>query len=67
LLPGVILDLKQKEETEMGKIKDTLFVVVLLIFGCAGIKTGQQMALFDETSRAYDRAIRWGEYEEAYA
>lgn len=51
----------------MGKIKDTLFVVVLLIFGCAGIKTGQQMALFDETSRAYDRAIRWGEYEEAYA
>jgi len=42
-------------------------VLVLLILGCAGIKTGQQMALFDETSRAYDRAIRWGDYEEAYA
>ena len=51
----------------MSKLKYTVFVVVLLIFGCAGIKTGQQMALFDETSRAYDRAIRWGEYEEAYA
>ena len=51
----------------MSKLKYTIFVVVLLVFGCAGIKTGQQMTLFDETSRAYDRAIRWGEYEEAYA
>lgn len=51
----------------MGKLKYTVFVVALMIFGCAGIKTGQQMTLFDETSRAYDRAIRWGEFEEAYA
>lgn len=51
----------------MGKLKYTVFVLVLLIFGCAGIKTGQQMSLFDKTSRAYDLAIRWGEYEEAFA
>lgn len=51
----------------MGKLKCTVFVLVLMIFGCAQIKTGQQMTLFDETSRAYDRAIRWGEYEEAFA
>jgi len=51
----------------MGKLRRAVVVVVLLIFGCAGIKTGQQMTLFDETSRAYDRAIRWGEYEEAFA
>jgi hypothetical protein len=65
--PSVILDPKQKEEGEMGKLKCTVFVLVLMIFGCAQIKTGQQMTLFDETSRAYDRAIRWGEYEEAFA
>jgi hypothetical protein len=65
--PGVILDPKQKEEGEMGKLKCTVFVLVLLIVGCAKIEVQQQMSLFDETIRAYDRAIRWGEYEEAFA
>ena len=50
----------------MGKLNYTLCLVVLLIFGCAKYQTGQQMNLYDETSRAYDRAIRWGEFEEAY-
>ena len=50
----------------MGKLKYSVYVVVLLIFGCASYKTGQQMGLYDETSRAYDQAIRWGEFEEAY-
>lgn len=50
----------------MGKLKCILSVVVLLIIGCATYESGKQMNLYDETSRAYDRAIRWGEFEEAY-
>ena len=39
----------------------------LLIMGCAGIQTGERMTKFDETTRAYNRSIRWGEYEAAFA
>ena len=63
----MILDTEQKEESEMGISKCTVFVLVLLIVGCAKIEIQKQMTLFDETIRAYDRAIRWGEYEEAFA
>jgi tryptophan synthase beta subunit len=42
-------------------------VFVMLILGCASMKTGEKMSQFDETSRAYIRAIRWGDYEGAYA
>jgi hypothetical protein len=41
--------------------------LLLLILGCASMETGEMMSQFDETSRAYLRAIRWGEYEAAYA
>jgi hypothetical protein len=58
---------KQKEEGEMGRSRYAVVVLIILIFGCSGIQTRQQMSLFDKTSRAYDRAIRWGEYEEAFA
>jgi len=51
----------------MDKFKCTVCVLVLLIVGCAGIETRKQMSLFDETTRAYGRAIRWGQYEEAFA
>ena len=50
----------------MGKLKWILFVLVLLIFGCAQVQKREQMHLFDDTSRSYDLAIRWGEYEEAF-
>lgn len=42
-------------------------VFILIILGCASMETGQKMGQFDETSRAYLRAIRWGEYEAAFA
>ena len=42
-------------------------VWVVLIFGCAGLKTGEKMTLFDDTARAYLRTIRWGDYESANA
>jgi hypothetical protein len=65
--PSVILVPKQKEEDKMGKLKWILFVLVLLIFGCAQVQKRDQMLLFDDTSRSYDLAIRWGEFEEAFA
>ena len=41
--------------------------MIFLIIGCAGIQTGKRMTLFDDTARAYLRAIRWGDYETAFA
>lgn len=52
----------------MGKLNYSAWFLVLLILGCASLQTERdKMNLLDKTSRAYDRAIRWGEYEEAYA
>jgi hypothetical protein len=42
-------------------------VLVFLILGCAGMQTGKKMTLFDDTRRAYLQALRWGDYEAAYA
>jgi hypothetical protein len=41
--------------------------ILLLAMGCASMETGEKMSQFDQTSRAYLRAIRWGEFEAAYA
>jgi hypothetical protein len=51
----------------MDKLKCIVIILAFLIFGCAGIQTGKKMTLFDDTARAYLRAIRWGDYETAYA
>lgn len=56
-----------KREAGMFRIVAKSIVFMLLIVGCASMKTGEKMSQFDETSRAYIRAIRWGEYEAAYA
>jgi hypothetical protein len=51
----------------MDKLKFSALVLFILIFGCASIQTGKKMTLFDETARAYLQAMRWGDYETAYA
>ena len=54
----------------MGKLKYSALFLVLLTFGCGGLQLQterQKMALFDKTSKAYDLAIRWGQYEDAFA
>ncbi len=51
----------------MGKFVVNSVVLMLLIIGCASMETAEKMSQFDETSRAYLRAIRWGEFEAAYA
>jgi hypothetical protein len=58
----------KKEEGEMGKLKYSAMFLVFLTLGCAGLQTEREkMALFDKTSRAYDLAIRWAQYEDAFA
>jgi hypothetical protein len=51
----------------MDKLKCIAWVLIFLILGCAGVQTGKKMTLFDDTARAYLRALRWGDYEVAYA
>jgi hypothetical protein len=51
----------------MDKLRWIAWVLVFLILGCAGVQTGKKMTLFDDTARAYLRALRWGDYEAAYA
>jgi len=54
----------------MGKLKYSALFLVLLTFGCAGLQLQterKKMALFDKTTKAYDLAIRWAQYEDAFA
>lgn len=63
----MIFDTLLKKEAEMCKFMVNGVVLMLLIIGCASMEVGEKMSQFDETSRAYIRAIRWGEYEAAFA
>ena len=60
----------EKEEGKMSKLTCSALFLVLLIVGCAGFSLQtdrEKMNLYDKTSRAYDLAIRWGEYENAFS
>jgi hypothetical protein len=51
----------------MNRFKFSVIGLVLLIVGCASLDDEKENWMkFDDTSRAYIRAIRWGEYEAAY-
>jgi hypothetical protein len=58
---------KSTKESKMNRFKFSVIGLVLLIVGCASLdKEKENWMKFDETSRAYIRAIRWGEYEAAF-
>jgi hypothetical protein len=60
----------QKEEGEMGKLNLSAICLVLLICGCSGLQLQtdrEKMNLYDKTTKAYDLAVRWGEWEDALA
>jgi hypothetical protein len=51
----------------MLKFMAKYVVLMLLLTGCAGFDMGKEnWKKFEETSRAYLMAFRWGEYETAY-
>ena len=57
-----------KKEIEMIKFIAKSVAVILLVMGCASLDKDEKenWEKFDETSRAYLIAIRWGEFEAAY-
>jgi hypothetical protein len=51
----------------MVRITIKWVILMLLLMGCAGFADKKENWMeFDETSRAYLLALRWGEYEAAY-
>lgn len=51
----------------MNRFKFCLIGLLLPIVSCAGLeKEKKEWMKFDETSRSYLMALRWGEYEAAY-
>jgi hypothetical protein len=51
----------------MVKFMVKFVVLMLLLMGCAGLaKEEENWRKFDQTSKAYLLALRWGEYEAAY-
>ncbi|MGD2036852.1 MAG: hypothetical protein PVH28_03150 [Desulfobacterales bacterium] len=51
----------------MIKFMAKFVVLTLLLIGCAGLDIGKEnLKKFEETSRAYIMALRWGEFETAY-
>jgi hypothetical protein len=52
----------------MLKFMARYVVLALLLMGCAGLDMGNKnLKKFENTSRAYLMALRWGEYETAYS
>jgi hypothetical protein len=54
-------------ECVMHKLRSGICIFILMIFACASIKETKKLGLFDETTRAYARAIRWTDFETANA
>jgi len=51
----------------MNRFQFCAIALVLLMTGCAGMNMDKEgWKKFDETSRSYLLALRWGEYEAAY-
>lgn len=56
-----------KKEAEMVKFTVKWVVLMLLMMGCASFGDEKENWMkFDETSRSYLLALRWGEFEAAY-
>lgn len=56
-----------KKETEMVKFMVKWVVLILLMMGCASLGDEKENWMkFDDTSKAYLLALRWGEFEAAY-
>lgn len=51
-----------------GRVMRRSFVLILaLLAGCAGMTSSSRLDRFETMARAYERAIRWGDYEAALA
>lgn len=44
-----------------------LVAVIVFVAGCAGMSEQARLDRFDQTARAYERAIRWSDFQNAFA
>jgi hypothetical protein len=49
----------------MNNVKLHIVLLSLLVVGCASVKEMKQMDKFEQTSHAYELAIRWSDFEMA--
>ena len=49
----------------MAGLKLYLVLLSLLVVGCASVKEMKQMDKFEQSSHAYELAIRWSDFEMA--
>jgi hypothetical protein len=47
---------------EASMARYILYLCVVLLVGCATFEASQRMELFDDTSLAYEKALRFGDY-----
>jgi hypothetical protein len=51
----------------MTNVKPYIFFLLLLVVGCASVADMKKMDKFEQTSHAYELAIRWSDFEMASA
>ena len=49
----------------MINLKPYIFLLILLVVGCASVKEMKKMEKFEQTSHSYELAIRWSDFEMA--
>ena len=51
----------------MARIKSYIILMALLLAGCASVSEMRRMDEFEQIANAYERAIRWSDFETASA
>lgn len=62
------MDRAGRLEMATGGVGRWLVVALALLLGaCASVGDQRRLELFEKTARAYDRAIRWSDFQAAYS
>ena len=56
---------RKRQKSAINNLGLTVSLLVVLIAGCTGVLNLAQQNRFDKTSRAYEKVIRWSDFEEA--
>ena len=56
---------RKRQKSAINNLGLTVSLLVVLIAGCTGVLNLAQQNRFDRTSRAYEKVIRWSDFEEA--
>ena len=56
---------RKRRKSAIKNLGLTISLLVVLIAGCAGVRDLAQQKRFEMTSSAYEKAIRWSDFEKA--